>query len=57
MCPEGEKNHFALEDYRAFQRFLRDACGIVLGDNKQYLAANRLRRILDEQGVTTLSEE
>lgn len=55
MRPEGDRNHFAPEDYRAFQVFLRDACGIVLGDNKQYLVANRLRRILEEQAVTSLT--
>lgn len=54
MRPEGDKNHFAPEDYRAFQVFLRDACGIVLGDNKQYLVANRLRRILEEEKLTSL---
>ncbi|MGM0633656.1 MAG: CheR family methyltransferase [Pseudomonadota bacterium] len=48
-------NDFAPEDYRAFRVFLRDACGIVLGDNKQYLVANRLRRILEEQRAATLS--
>ncbi len=48
-------NDFAPEDYRAFQAFLRDACGIVLGDNKQYLVANRLRRIMEEQQAATLS--
>ncbi|MDO8271168.1 MAG: protein-glutamate O-methyltransferase CheR [Gammaproteobacteria bacterium] len=42
------------EDYQQFQVFLQDACGIVLGDNKQYLVANRMRRILDELQINSL---
>ncbi|MDO9317087.1 MAG: protein-glutamate O-methyltransferase CheR [Gammaproteobacteria bacterium] len=42
------------EDYQQFQAFLQDACGIVLGDNKQYLVANRMRRILDELQINSL---
>lgn len=35
-------------DYEVFRGFLEDACGIVLGDNKQYLVASRLNRVLRE---------
>ena len=49
-----EKPHFAADDYHLFQEFLSRACGIVLGDNKQYLVANRLRRILSDQDVGSL---
>ncbi len=48
--------HFSSEDYQAFQHFLRKACGIVLSDNKQYLVANRLRRILEELGTQRLTD-
>lgn len=50
-----EEQQFALEDYQVFRTFLSQACGIVLGDNKQYLVANRIRRILEEHQLTTLS--
>jgi len=50
-----EKQQFALEDYQVFRTFLSQACGIVLGDNKQYLVANRIRRILEEHQLSTLS--
>ncbi len=44
------------EDYQQFQGFLQEACGIVLGDNKQYLVANRMRRILDELQINSLGQ-
>lgn len=47
---------FSNEDYQAFRVFLDRACGIVLGDNKQYLVANRMRRIMDDNKLTSLSE-
>ncbi|MES3008215.1 MAG: protein-glutamate O-methyltransferase CheR [Pseudomonadota bacterium] len=47
---------FTQEDYRQFQAFLQDACGIVLGENKQYLVANRMRKILDELQISALSQ-
>ncbi len=47
--------YFRKDDYGVFQAFLQSACGIVLGDNKQYLVANRIRRILEEQQVATLT--
>ncbi|TVP58075.1 MAG: protein-glutamate O-methyltransferase CheR [Halomonadaceae bacterium] len=43
-------------DYEAFKLFLQDACGILLGENKQYLVKSRLRRILLEHQLTTLGE-
>ncbi|MDT8428270.1 MAG: protein-glutamate O-methyltransferase CheR [Pseudomonadales bacterium] len=48
--------YFTKEDYRVFQEFLQKACGIVLGENKQYLVANRIRRILLDEQVKTLTE-
>lgn len=56
MNPPADRDHFPAEDYRNFQVFLRDACGIVLGDNKQYLVANRLRRIMQAETVSSLTE-
>lgn len=44
------------ESYLAFSHFLRTACGIDLGANKQYLVTTRIRRILMDQGLTNLAE-
>lgn len=49
-----DQQHFAPEDYQVFRNFLSQACGIVLGDGKQYLVINRIRRILDEHQLTSL---
>lgn len=43
-------------DYDAFRRFLEEACGIVLGENKQYLVASRLSRLLREIDVDSVGE-
>lgn len=43
-------------DFNLFRQFLEEACGISLGDNKQYLVTNRIRRILDEYQLKTLGE-
>lgn len=44
------------KDYDAFRTFLQDACGILLGDNKQYLVTSRLNKIMAQHGMTTLGE-
>ncbi|MBK5962730.1 chemotaxis protein [Thiocystis minor] len=36
------------QDYAEFSRFLSDCCGLVLGENRQYLVSSRLSRLLDE---------
>ncbi|HED15779.1 MAG TPA: chemotaxis protein, partial [Gammaproteobacteria bacterium] len=43
-------------DYSAFQRYLEQASGIVLGDNKHYLVNSRLNRILKEKKFKELGE-
>lgn len=43
-------------DYDAFRRYLEDACGIVLGDNKHYLVTSRLKRVTEEFSYQSLSE-
>jgi len=42
------------EDYASFQAFLEEACGITLGENKQYLVASRLGSLLSEYKIPTL---
>ncbi len=43
-------------EYRAFREFLEKACGIVLGENKQYLITSRMKKILSEFKLGTLGE-
>ena len=42
------------ESYREFQAFLHDACGILLGENKEYLVESRLRPLMEESGMVQL---
>ena len=44
------------EDYRAFQAFLEEASGIVLGPGKEYLVTSRLTRLIREYGFGALGE-
>lgn len=44
------------QDFHVFREFLEKACGIVLGDNKQYLVASRLNRLLEQQDIKSLGE-
>jgi chemotaxis protein methyltransferase CheR len=50
------KSEITPQEYEAFKSFLQDACGILLGDNKQYLVKSRLRRILEENQLNSLGE-
>jgi chemotaxis protein methyltransferase CheR len=43
-------------DYDSFRMFLEEACGIVLGENKQYLVASRLNRLLKEMKIESVGE-
>ena len=43
-------------EYSAFQKFLEDAAGIVLGDNKHYLITSRLGRLMSESGIPSLTD-
>ncbi|MGL4599948.1 MAG: CheR family methyltransferase [Plesiomonas sp.] len=47
---------FSEHEYQEFSRFLESQCGIVLGDNKQYLVRSRLTPLLPRYGCTHLSE-
>lgn len=42
--------------YDEFRRFLEDACGIVLGENKHYLVTSRLNRLTQEFACRDLTE-
>lgn len=43
-------------EFDQFRVFLEEACGISLGDNKQYLVTNRIRRILEENNIASFGE-
>lgn len=45
-----------LNEYRQFRDFLEKQCGIVLGDNKQYLVKSRLGPVVNRFGLGSLSE-
>jgi len=47
---------FKEEEYAEFRHFLEATCGIVLGDNKNYLIDSRLRKIIKERNITSLKE-
>ncbi|MDH4276369.1 MAG: protein-glutamate O-methyltransferase CheR [Gammaproteobacteria bacterium] len=48
------ENQIPLEDYNRFRAFLERSCGIVLGDNKQYLVTSRLTPIMSSHGLPDL---
>ncbi|MCG7872312.1 MAG: methyltransferase domain-containing protein [Candidatus Thiodiazotropha lotti] len=43
-------------DYDAFKDFLQQACGILLGNGKEYLVSSRLNSVMKEAGIATLGE-
>ncbi|MEH6825198.1 MAG: protein-glutamate O-methyltransferase CheR [Motiliproteus sp.] len=42
------------QGFSLFRDFLQDACGILLGDNKEYLVSSRLNSIMQENGFSGL---
>lgn len=44
------------EDFATFRDFLERVCGILLGDNKEYLVASRLRVTLKEEELDTIGQ-
>jgi chemotaxis protein methyltransferase CheR len=43
-------------EYGQFKQKLEQYCGIMLGDNKEYLVTSRLRRLLENEKLANLSE-
>lgn len=52
----GKRDNFDQAEFDHFRQFLQDACGIALGDNKQYLVSNRIRRLLEDYQLSSFSE-
>lgn len=50
------QSQFSESEYALFRQFLERSCGILLGDNKNYLIDSRLRKILKDNNVATLGE-
>jgi chemotaxis protein methyltransferase CheR len=50
------RDNFDKDEFDEFRQFLQDACGIALGENKQYLVSNRIRRLLEEHQLGSFSE-
>jgi len=48
--------NISADEYNIFRQFLQDACGIVLGDNKQYLVSSRLRKVAQDEGLNDVGE-
>ena len=42
-------------EYQAFQDFLQQACGILLGSGKEYLVTSRLNGLMLESGIDSLA--
>lgn len=54
-------NNFAVHssdkrDYEQFRDFLQQSCGILLGDNKQYLVTSRVNKIMAKENIASLGE-
>ncbi len=50
------QSQFSAAEYAQFRTFLERSCGILLGDNKNYLIDSRLRKILRDNNIASLSE-
>ena len=51
-----ESLKFSSVEFKAFRDFLQEFAGIDLGDNKQYLVASRVRRILTDHKCASLHD-
>jgi len=52
----GDSNSLSKQQgYDDFCQFLTTVCGIVLGENKQYLVSSRLDHLMNEHGITSLT--
>lgn len=44
------------QEFDLFRQFLEEACGISLGDNKQYLVTNRMRRLMEDSKIANFTD-
>ncbi|RDE22385.1 protein-glutamate O-methyltransferase CheR [Motiliproteus coralliicola] len=52
----GARVQITPQGFALFRDFLQEACGILLGDNKEYLVSSRLSSIMNEQSYSSLDE-
>ena len=50
------QSQFSDAEYGSFRSFLEKSCGILLGDNKNYLIDSRLRKLLKDNDLQFLSQ-
>lgn len=50
------QSQFGDNEYAQFRQFLERNCGILLGDNKNYLIDSRLRKILKDNEINSLGD-
>lgn len=43
-------------DYDAFQKYLQEVCGIVLGSGKEYLVKSRLSGLMKDNGIDSIGD-
>lgn len=43
-------------EYGEFRQYLQDACGILLGDGKEYLVESRLKPLIEKHQIDSLSD-
>lgn len=49
-----QKQDINQHDYEQFRLFLEQACGIVLGEGKQYLITSRLTRLMRDENIDSI---
>ncbi len=47
---------FSKQDFTKFRDYLERVCGILLGDNKEYLVSSRLRGLMKEKELPSLAD-
>lgn len=56
VFPSRDNSRFGDGEYLQFRQYLETACGIMLGDNKNYLIDSRLRKLMKDQNIQSLGD-
>ena len=51
-----DNSRFGDGEYLLFRQYLESACGIMLGDNKNYLIDSRLRKLMKDRNIQSLGD-
>lgn len=49
-------NTITTTDYERFKNFLEQACGILLGNGKEYLVISRMTELLRDENIASYDE-